>query len=338
MQYRATQDNHFDAVLRCLALLSAVGCFGTIAFYVTEDWTLWRCLYFTLITITTVGYGDLGVSPLGEGVAALLLLCGIGTFTYSLSTLVQIATDEEGARRRKMRRNIEDCNDHIIVCGYGRMGRAICAELNHDGVACVVIEHHDPGVQLAHEDGQLVLQGRASDDDVLRSAGVQRARGVVCAVDSDAENMFITVTARQLNNHCLVVARAETAESARKLKHAGATTTVSPHEMAGRSAASALLRPHLTRIMSGDDMEGQFELGEAAVHERSTLVGQTVQEFGCEADNVVFVAIRRVCGRIMVRPRGSDQFESGDIIIFAGSHQDAQLVQERAGYSNTVMA
>ncbi len=143
MPDRYQNDNHREAILRCFVLLSVVVCFGTIGFFITEQWSLWQCLYFTLITISTVGYGDDGLSAMGEVVAAILLLCGIGTFTYALSTLVQIAMDEEGTRRRKMRQCIKDCRDHIIVCGYGRMGQAICQELTRGGVACVVIEHNE---------------------------------------------------------------------------------------------------------------------------------------------------------------------------------------------------
>lgn len=330
-------EAHNEAIFRCLAMLSVVICFGTLGFYVTENWTLWRCLYFTLITITTVGYGDQGVSPLGEVVATLLLVCGIGTFTYALSTLVQIAMDEEGARKRKMKKTIKDCSDHIIVCGYGRMGQTICSQLTRGNLQCVVIEQNEDSYQRAIEDGFLTLEGRASDDEVLLEAGVERARGVVCAVDSDAENMFITVTVRELNSDCLVVARAETDGTARKLRHAGATTTVSPHEMAGESAANSLLRPHLTRIMSGADLEGQFEMGEAVIEKNSSLVGRSIEEFGRETTGLVFIAIRRACGKILVRPRGHDRFEAEDVVIFAGSDEDAYEVQQHAGSSDILL-
>lgn len=337
--HRANHDNHFEAIARCFALLSVVICFGVVGFCVTEEhWSLWRCLYFTLITITTVGYGDLGISPLGEVVASVLLVCGIGTFTYSLSTLVQIALDEAGARRRKMQRSIEQCNDHIIVCGYGRMGQTICEQLSYGGLDCVVVEFNEHNYEQAIKNGCMALRGRASDDDLLIKAGVERARGVVCAVDSDAENMFISVTVRQLNHNCLVVARAETTDSARKLKHAGANVTVSPHEMAGHSAADSLLRPHLTRIMSGADLEGQFELGEVVVQHKSSLVGKTIQEFGSQAEGVVFVAIRRATGKIVVRPRGRDRFEPEDVVIFAGSHDDACTIHEWASVGDLAFA
>jgi len=304
---------------------------GTIGFFLTEDWSLWRCLYFTLITISTVGYGDLGVSPLGEVVAALLLVCGIGTFTFSLSTLVQIATDEEGKRQRKMKREIDECSDHIIVCGYGRMGETICDQVRRAGMTVVVVERDDHNYIRSIEDGHLTLQGQASEDDTLLAAGVMKARGIVCAVSSDAENMFICVTARDLNPECLVVARAESIGSARKLKHAGATVSISPQQMAGESAANALLRPYMTKIMSGDDLAGRFELGEAVVNAKSSLVGKSIDEFGHEAEGAVFIAIRRADGELVVRPRGKDCFATDDVIIFAGSDNDAIQVQTAAG-------
>ncbi len=337
MHARSLDDRH-DAIFHCLAMMSMVLLLGTIGFYITEDWTLWRCLYFTLVTITTVGYGDQGVSEMGERVAALLLVCGIGIFTYSLGALVQVAMDKEGSRRRKMKRKIEDCSGHIIVCGYGRMGQTICKQLEEGGLHCVVVENNDLHCQLAIDVGHLVVQGTASDDEILLQAGVERARGVVCAVDSDAENLFITVTVRGLNSNCLIVARAESTGSAKKLKHAGATVTVSLHQMAGESAAGALLRPHLTRIMNGDDMAGQFELGEAEVANRSRLVGKSIGEFDEQANDIVFVALRRAEGKVIVRPGGAQRFEQGDVVIFASSASDASLLRQAASEPATLLA
>lgn len=331
MPIPTNHENHLQAIRQCVALLSMVVLAGTLGFFLTEEWTLWRCLYFTLITISTVGYGDLGVSPLGEVVAALLLVCGIGTFTFSLSTLVQIATDEEGKRQRKMKREIDECSDHIIVCGYGRMGETICDQVRRAGMTVVVIERDDHNYIRSIDDGYLTLQGQASEDETLLAAGVMKARGIVCAVSSDAENMFICVSARDLNPECLVVARAESFNSGRKLKHAGATISISPQQMAGVSAANALLRPCLTNIMSGDDLSGRFELGEAVVNAKSSLVGKSIDEFGHEAEGAVFIAIRRASGELVVRPRGRDRFATDDVIIFAGSDDDAVQVQTAAG-------
>ncbi|TWT35678.1 Voltage-gated potassium channel Kch [Posidoniimonas corsicana] len=320
------------SVARCGALLAGVLVVGTIGFYFIEgDWTLWECLYFTLVTITTVGYGDYGLSHAGQVFASVLLVCGISVFTYSLSTIVQIASDPEAARRRIMKRRIADCSDHIIVCGYGRMGRTICEEITREDVLCVVIENHPPNIRRAIDDGQVVLEGEASDDELLLEAGLARARGVVCAVDSDAENMFITVTVREHNPECVIISRAENEMAARKLQHAGASLVVSPHQMAGRTVASAVICPRLAKYTNGyEDDDQSFKLGETHVRPGAPLVGQSVAQFGATVDGLVFVAIERADGRTILRPRGSEVFAADDIVIYAGGLDDIAAMKHAA--------
>lgn len=319
-------------VWRCVTLLAGVVVVGTAGFYLIEkDWTLWESMYFTLVTITTVGYGDNGLSPQGQVFAALLLVCGISVFTYSLSTLVQIASDQEAARMRTMKRKIAECQDHVIVCGYGRMGRTICREIEGEGVPCVVVENDPDRVHAALTDGEMVVEGEASDDDTLLQAGLMRARGVVCAVDSDAGNMFITVTARGLNPECNVISRAENERAARKLEHAGAALVVSPHQMAGRTVASAVMFPRLAKYTNGyDDNDQAFKLGETRVCPGSTLVGQSIAQFGSTVEGLVFVAIERSDGQTILRPRGSERFCDDDIVIYAGGREDIAQIKEAA--------
>ncbi len=336
-------DEQLLATARCLAVLIGVVVFGTLGFHlVEEEWTYWESLYFTLVTITTVGYGDHGISENGEKFAALLLLCGIGTFTYSLTTLVQIASDREATARRKMKHSIAHTTDHVIVCGYGRMGRMVCEEIERGGLSFVVIELSPEGVQQAKRDGRLVITGIASEDETLVAAGIERAQGIVCAVDSDAENMFITVTVRELNPHVRIISRAESPASARKLEHAGASLVISPHQMAGKSIATAFVHPRLTRFLHNpsDEEAGQescyFELGEIEVQAGAAIEGRTVADFGDEMSGVVFVAIERKGrsdrgnGKLIVQPGGTVQFMEGDIVIFAGTSESARKMNKAA--------
>lgn len=322
------------AMLRCGLLLAGVVAIGTLGFHLIEQsWSYWDCFYFTIVTITTVGYGDYGLSRDGQMFAAVLMVSGFGVFTYSLSTLVSIAADSDATRRRKMKRDIAACTDHIVVCGYGRMGRTICSEVLHGGLKCVVIEHDEEGVALALEDGRLVLHGHASDDELLIKAGVERARGVVCAVDTDAENMFITVTARDLNPNCTVISRAETESAARKLQRAGASLVVLPHQMAGETVANAVLNPRLAKFMGAAcEDRHHFEMGEALILPGAELAGQTVQEFGGQAEGLVFIAIERADGEMVIRPRGRESFRDGDVVIFAGSQADKKLIKDAASH------
>ncbi|MEN1679842.1 MAG: potassium channel protein [Planctomycetota bacterium] len=320
------------AAARCILLLLGVVAVGTLGFDLLQpEWTWWECLYFTLITVTTVGYGDPGLTPWGQAFAAVLMVSGFGVFTYALTTLVTHASDTEAARRRTMKRKVSQCRDHIVICGYGRVGRPICQQITRGGLECVVIDSNECNAARAGDDGRLFVHGQASDDDVLKRAGVEHARGVVCAVDSDAENMFIAVSARELNPQCTIISRAESETSAHKLRRAGASLVVSPHQMAGETVATALLSPRLTKFMAAaEDLHHGFHLGEAEVLPGAELAGMTIQEFGCRAANLVFVAIERASGEMVIRPRGFEVFQEGDVVIYAGSSADADFLRGAA--------
>ncbi|MEM8866450.1 MAG: potassium channel protein [Planctomycetota bacterium] len=320
------------AMFRCALLLFGVVLVGTLGFHLIEEtWSLWDCFYFTIVTITTVGYGDYGLCRNGQAFAAFLMVSGFGVFTYSLTTLVRIAADSDAARRRKMKRDIANCEGHIIVCGYGRVGQTICREVRQGGLDCVVIENTEEGAAAAMEDGRLVVEGDASDDATLIRAGVQRARGVVCAVTSDAENMFITVSARDLNPEVTIISRAESDSAGQKLRRAGASLVVSPHQMAGETVANAVLNPRLSKFMGAAcDDRPSFRMGETVVHPGSELSGQTIAEFGGLAEALVFVAIEREDGEMVIRPRGYDEFRDGDVVIYAGSTADADFIRAAA--------
>ncbi|MEM6329185.1 MAG: potassium channel protein [Planctomycetota bacterium] len=327
-----SEPSEGSAIIRCALLLIGVIAVGTLGFHlIEEDWTLWDCFYFTIVTITTVGYGDYGLCRNGQAFAALLMVSGFGVFTYSLTTLVRIAADSDAARRRKMKRDISQCEGHIVICGYGRVGRTICAEVRRGGLDCVVIESSEQGYRKAVDDGRLVVHGHASEDEVLVLAGVKRARGIVCVVDSDAENMFITVSARDLNPDITIISRAESETAGQKLRRAGASLVVSPHQMAGETVANAVLNPRLSKFM-GAACENRhlFRMGETVVHPGSELSGQTIEAFGGKAEGLVFIAIEREDGEMVIRPRGYEGFRDGDVVIYAGSPADTQFIQTAA--------
>lgn len=324
-----------NAALRCAVILLGVIVIGTFGFRCTEQsWTLWKSLYFTLITITTVGYGDQGLSETGQKFAAVMLLFGIGGFTYSITTLVQLAVDREGARARKLLRNVMDWENHVVVCGYGRMGQSICEQLRSGGKQCAVIEDKQELYELALENGFPAVHGSASEDESLVEAGVERAAAVISAVNNDAENMYAVVSARDLNPDCLVLARAETASAARKMERAGASYVVLPHMMAGESVASAVLHPRLTCAMQSSlNPSDRLTLGEAVVEEGSPLAAQAIMDYGRQAGDLVFVAIESADGTLKMRPRGDHTFQAGDVVICAGRKEDLKAFREAASGS-----
>ena len=318
--------------IRCTAALVGVTLFGTVGFLIIEqNWGLWDSLYFTLITITTVGYGDEGLSPNGQVFATVLLLVGIGTATYSLSVLIQIAIGYQLAWKRKMQHRIDSLRDHIVVCGFGRMGRTVCERLFADKVPFVVVERDEEGCRAAMDQGYPAIRGNATEDQVLRDAGVERCRGVVCVLNADAENVFITLNARYLNEHAFIACRAETDGAGDKVRRAGASLVVSPHYSAGVNIATAILRPHVADFLQrGYGADAGIELDEVTIAEGSPLVGQTVHQYGKSEASIVFVAIKRPDGPTTVRPGGKETFQSGDVVIVAGAQKDLSRMSQQA--------
>lgn len=321
---RTTDTSPGRVAIRCVLALLVVTGFGTAGFLLTEkDWGLWESLYFTLTTITTVGYGDEGLSSGGQKFAAVLLLVGIGTATYSLSVLVQVAVSCQLAWKRKMQQRINNLRDHIVVCGFGRMGKTICERLTAGGVDFVVVEQNELELQASLDHGYPTISGNATEEETLVRAGASRARGVVCVVNSDAENIYITLHARDLNKDAFIVCRAETEGAAGKVQRAGASLVVSPHYSASVDIATAIIQPHLAEFLrNGRFADGNFELNEVTVAQNSPLAGQTVRQFGESERSIVFVAIERPDGRRIVRPGGTEQFHAGDVLIVAGDPQD----------------
>lgn len=318
-------------MFRCALALSTVVVCGSLGFMLIEDWPVWKSIYFTLITITTVGYGDEGLSPYGKAYAAALVIGGIGVATYSLSLLVQTAVNYQFTWRKKMQDSIDHLHDHVLVCGYGRMGKAVCEQLIREDATFVVIEPNAETCELAASQGYSVVQGNAAEDAVLLQAGVDRAKALVCAAACDAENVFITLSSRELNNELYIVSRADGAGASRKLRRAGASLVVSPHQTAGSKVATTIARPHLTNILElNDETSDAFRMDEIVIHEGSSIVGKTVIELGADEPQTVFVAIVRDTGEKIVRPSGIETFQANDILIAVGADEDLASMKARA--------
>src|ERR671910_3179326 len=233
-----------ESALLALGIITVVGVLGYMVF---EGWSFADAVYMTVITLTTVGYRE--VRPLdatGQLWTIALLITSVGTLFYAAVSSVELVV--EGTirgyfGRRRMEAAIRKLNGHYILCGYGRVGRQVAAEFALDGVSFVVVEQDRETVEECAEKGYLVLLGEASDDDVLEEAGLRRARGLVAAVDSDADNVFVVLSARKLNPKLHIVARASSDESAAKLEIAGADRTLSPYAVGGRRLASLATQP-----------------------------------------------------------------------------------------------
>jgi len=224
------------------------------------------------------------------------------------------------SRSRRMRRRIDELRGHFIVCAYGRVGRAIARELEAEGVPFVVVDSKAELEPDLDRDGQYYLIGDASDEAVLRQAGIDRARGLICAVDSDAENVFITIVARSLSPGLLIVARAAREQSADRLYRAGATHVVSPYVTSGRRMANLAVRPHVVEFFDVA-RAGQpgLRLEELEITEGSPLVGRTLQQLSGPA---VPLLVRRSNGQLIANPARELQLQAGDVLVISGEASD----------------
>ena len=292
--------------------------------YLGFGYSPWMALAMTLLTLTTVGFATGGHLSTGVLVfTAGLALLGVGLFVVILglaATAIVEGRVSLFSRSRRMRRRIDELRGHFIVCAYGRVGRAIARELEAEGVPFVVVDSNAELEPDLDRDGQYYLIGDASDEAVLRQAGIDRARGLICAVDSDAENVFITIVARSLSPGLLIVARAAREQSADRLYRAGATHVVSPYVTSGRRMANLAVRPHVVEFFDVA-RAGQpgLRLEELEITEGSPLVGRTLQQLSGPA---VPLLVRRSNGQLIANPARELQLQAGDVLVISGEASD----------------
>ncbi len=240
-QHRRILLANHPQLRRALLMAILVVASGTLGFMLTEGWSVWDAFFLTIITITTVGYGDYGMSPGGEALAVGLMLGGIGVITYSLSQLLQATIELTLNSERKMSLLIDRLNDHVIVCGLGRIGRIVCRELAQRNIPFVVIETDEALVDEALECGWIAVKADATEDETLLRCGIERASTVVCAVSQDNVNIVTTLTARDLCPEIKIISRADSPDTVRKIQRAGATEVISPIMVGAQRIADTLV-------------------------------------------------------------------------------------------------
>lgn len=323
-------------ILRPLALLAGLTMVGTLGYVLIEGWPVFDALYMTITTLATVGFMEVHpLSPLGRAFTLVLILFGVGGVLYTLSVMMGYVFEGELAEllgRRRMERRIGGLSDHFILCGYGRVGRQIAADLSREGVRLVVIDADQDSLQPAEVDGHLTVGGDAGQDAVLQRAGVARARALIAAVAHDADNIFITLSARALNPRLMIVARANTDEAVAKLERAGADRVVSPYTMGGRRMAMLALRPlaveFVDTILHAQGVE--FLLEEVEVRPGSDLVGLTlnqVREQRCPG--VAILAIKRA-ESLIPNPPLESAVQVGDELLAMGTRVQLRALESVA--------
>src|ERR687898_2166496 len=321
-----------QSAIVALLIITAVGILGYMIF---EGWSFTEALYMTVITLTTVGYRE--VRPLdttGQLWTMVLLVTGVGTLFYAAVSSVELVV--EGAirgyfGRRRMQTAIGKLSDHYILCGYGRVGRQVAAEFARDGVPFVVVDQDPEIVEECVAEGYLALLGEASDDGRLEEAGVRRAKGLVAAVDSDADNVFVVLSARKLNPRLNIVARASSDESAAKLEMAGADRTLSPYAVGGRRLASLATQPLIVDfldVVTRGEKGIEFRLEEFGVPKESPLANHTIAELQiAEKTGAMVLAVRTSEGRFDTTPSAQDVIRTGDTLIVLGAREQVDRLE-----------
>jgi voltage-gated potassium channel len=320
---------------RAAALLLGVFAFGTAGYMSIEGWSALDAFWMVTITLTTIGYGEVQpLSPEGRMFTIILIVSGVSVGTYAGTQLTRAVLEGDLSRAyrdRQRRRSMRKLNKHQIVVGYGRLGRIVTRELQDAGHAVAVIERDPAVVEEIAASGIPVIQGDGSDDNCLREAGIERARGMAITAAPVAEAIFITLSARQLNPTIPILTRVESDEGSVKARRAGATGVVSPHIMGGWRMAHGLTRPHTTTFLDLATLaeHDDIMLDEIGVVEASGLHEWTLADLGIRYQHeVLIVAIRRRSGEMVVTPQASTQFYTGDVLIVIGEPARVRLLNK----------
>lgn len=315
-------------------LLVTVG-IGTLGYHFIEGMTFFDSLYMTMITISTVGFQE--IRPLsipGRALTLFVIATGITLAGYTLGTLLRMFIEGELKKsfgRRIVEKKISQLKDHFIICGYGRIGKLIVQELAAHNMPFVVIENDPASVEELEAERHLFLPLDATSDETLVAAGIDSARGIVTAVRSDADNVFITLTARGLNPDIFILARASEEKSEMKMKRAGASRVVSPYLIGGKRMAQVLIKPTVVDFIDIAIQESSLGLRmeEAIVRKGSDMVGKNLIESNLRKNyGVIIVLIKKNNGEMVFNPLPSEVLEEGDVIVVLGKKDDMERMSQ----------
>jgi voltage-gated potassium channel len=311
---------------------------GTIGYMLIEGWGAWDAFYMTVITVTTVGYREVhDLSRAGQVFTVLLLIGGVGAALYTFTLLAAVVVEgglPKRLQRRGHERMLEAIKDHFIVCGYGRIGSIVAQRLQRQGVPVVVVERDPVRLQRVIGHGALGMEGDASREEVLKRAGIDRARGLIAVVGTDAENVYAVLSARVLRRDLFIVGRAETEDATIKLKRAGADRVISPYQIGAVQIAQTALRPAVVDFVefatSTDNLELAMEeiliAPDSALANRSIVDANLRQRYG-----VIVVGILRSDRRMEFNPEPDTGILPGDKLVVLGRPNPLKQLEAEAG-------
>jgi len=336
---RARRNLTYSALLALLILW-----WGATGYAAIEGWSLLDSMYMTIITVTTIGFGEIRpLSPLGRVFTIFIAVFGVGNMLYLMGMLTQGMV--EGSLRRvmgrsKLEKQIKSMKDHYIICGYGRIGRVIARELAAKKVPLVLIENNPEIIEKIDSDGHLYISGEAIDDENLLLAGINRAKGLVAVVSSDADNVFIVLTARAMNENLFILSRATNENSVNKLERAGADKVVSPYQIGARKMAQTILRPAIadfieSTVHAGEGMKLAME--EILVTPHSKLQDISLLDSNIRRDlDLIVIAIKKSDQEMIFNPAASTRIQVGDTLIAVGQRDNMDRLGKILGADTVV--
>lgn len=315
-----------------LMLLAIVPMMGTLGFMTVEGWGMFDALYMTIITMSTIGFGEVHpLSHMGRVFTMLFIVVGTGTVAYALTIVVEAIIRPEFINHRILYRKLRSMQHHYIICGYGRAGARIAKELQSEGKQFVVVDMDDSKIKTFREQGGIVVVGDASDETVLQEAGIGRAKGLVASLNSDAANIFVTLTARGINPNLYIVARAEQYAAQSKLLRAGANAVLSPQEIGAVRMTQMLLQEHVldafelvTKKIALDVAVEEIEL---AMYPK--FAGRRIESLQLPTEfNVIILAVKFQDETLQFPAQADTLLQREMTLILAGASGDIERVRK----------
>jgi len=321
-------------VAKGIGLLAGILCFGTVGYMVIEKWNVLDALYMTVITITTVGFGEIRpISEPGRIFTIVLIFFGIGIVAYILGLVAQTMVVFQMTKilgRRKLGLKKKSMKDHYIICGYGRIGKTICQELVSSDIPVLVVDMEQEIKLQLEEAGIPYILDDATNEEILVEARIDRAKGLVSVVSSDADNLFITMTARGLNPDLFIITRTDDEKNQKKFLRAGANRVFLPYVIGGQRMAHTIVKPAVMSFLelTVHDRNIALEMEELLVQEGSRLAGANLVESGIRQElNIIIVAIRKSEGEMIFNPSSQTRMEKGDTLIALGHKRDLEKLK-----------
>ena len=298
---------------------------GTVGFTIVDHYPPFDAFYMTLTTMTTVGYGEIHpLSHAGRIFNSFLIVFGVTTIFIAIGAMTQTIVELEfgdAIGRRRNKRMIDKLKDHFIICGFGRVGRGAANELRHAGVPFVVVDIDPDRTERAMRAGMLAVTADSTHDDTLRQVAIEKARGLVGALATDADNLFVLLSAKGLNPGIYVATRAAEEGAEAKMRRAGADAVFAPYAMTGHRLAQSLLRPHVVQFLdfTTKDVGEDIAIEQVRVSKSSEMVSKTIKEMQLGKQvGVIVMAIRKETGEMLFNPPADSAVQGGDYLIVMG--------------------